>query len=200
MPKVKLEDWEREEIEAITNCQVETITMAKGCRETAIKIGRKLRSLQKKQKKVQNAAKERGEEPQEWKEYLGEKKDSYESFPSPAMCVRYTLVSIYPKAYEPGMSLDKAYREAGKWKKNQGAPPDKTVATPNRFLAQLLKKVGSAELKLERCNTEDWAAIAAEEQWSDDEITGAEEGLVLTRQEINQALQNLRAVKSEVAK
>ena len=187
--------WDEQLVSKICDNQEESIGLARGKREVVIRCGKLLKKLQKVQKEQQKAAKSRGEEPQVWENYAKDKNVQDERFPSPVTCRRYMLVSTYPGAYEPDMSLDQAYRMAGKWKKNQGKPPGKTVAVSNRFLAQLLKKLGSAELKLERCNEKDWSEIAAKEQWTDDEIEGANEALFLTAQEIRVAIAKLQTVQ-----
>jgi len=164
-------------------------------RTKVLEQGKKLCQLQKWQKAEQKTAKKRGEDPQTWRDWVEEQKRSSRSFPSEADCRRYIRISQYPRAYAPGMSVIEAYRAATLWKKNGGNPPPKTKLTiKNRYLAQLGKYLNQAEKRLEKCNAvEDWTTIRDAEEWSDDEVAGIKDMLVLTQQQIDVALQRILA-------
>ncbi len=69
-------------------------------RERVLRMGKTLRLMQTKQKIEQVEAKQRGETPVTWKEWLEEKKAREEPFPSAANCNRYALISRYPVTWK----------------------------------------------------------------------------------------------------
>ena len=150
-------------------------------RTRVIRMGRVLRKMQKEQKKEQIAAKEQGEEPTPWLDWLDAKKADDQLFPGRQKCQRYALISKYPKSYTKSMSIDQAYREAGKWKRNGGDPPIKEKKTVSRVLGLIGKAAGQLDRKIEtladRIAESDVSAIAQEDKWTDEEIEGTREAV-----------------------
>ena len=165
-------------------------------RKKVLLVGQKVRELQELQKAEQRAAKKRGEQPQTWKEYVTEQKQSRDCFPAEHQCRQYIRISQYPDAHEIGMSIKEAYKMATAFKKNGGSPPTKAkVSIQSRLPNQIGNYLGKAVKRLEKYNEiEDWAVNASEEKWTEDDFAGMEEVLLIARQEINQAVEKLRAV------
>ena len=111
-------------------------------------------------------------------------------------------ISQYPGAYEKGMSIKEAYKNATAWKKNGGSPPiESKVAIQTRLPNQIGAAAGRAIRKLESYNEkEDWGTIAEEEKWTNDDYAGMEEALMECRQEVNHSLRKLKAVREAVAR
>ena len=202
MPKVKLEEWEREHVEKITKLEHDRIGLTNGNRKATIACGKELRKLQEKQKKQQEVAKARGEDPVTWKEYADDKqKTASGSFPNSVQCGKYMLVYTYRAAWEPDMSLDKAYKAARAWKENGGNPPlPVKVSVDGRLIAVMPRRLGKSRDILEKFNgKEDLDALAVSEGWSEGNLAAAERVLEETRKEISLALNRLRKMRKEVS-
>jgi len=189
-----------EQIDRLCELEEERGQEDRHIRTKVMEEGKILRSLQKDQKAEQRAAKERGEKPQTWKDWVAEQKKSRGFFPAPHQCTQYMRISQYPSAYEKGMSVKEAYKNATAWKKNGGSPPPKSkVAIQTRLPNQLGNIVGRACNRLEdRNEIEDWGAVAADEKWTEGDFTGLENVLLECRQEINHSLRKLRAAREGV--
>ena len=169
-------------------------------RTKVMREGKALRELQKLQKEQQKQAKERGEEPQTWKEYLKEQKVARATFPEHVACVRYMRISQYPAAYEKGMSVKEAYKNATAWKKNGGTPPPLSkVSIQNRLPARVGVACGRLQKVLEKWNAENWPEVMEQEKWSDDEVIGLSEVMTELRQDLNQSIRKLNST-AEVQK
>lgn len=163
-------------------------------RTKVMKEGKALRELQKLQKEQQDQAKERGEEPQTWKDYLAEKKRTRASFPEATQCRRYMRISQYPAAYEKGMSVKEAYKNATAWKKNGGTPPPLSkVSIQNRLPARVGVACGRLQKVLEKWNAENWLEVMEQEKWSNDEVIGLSEVMAELRQDLNQSIRKLNS-------
>jgi hypothetical protein len=190
-----------ERLDRVCELESEQTEVVRHIRQKVLEEGKHLRALQKEQKKEQNAAKERGEQPQTWKEWVAEQKGRRASFPGVQQTKAYMRISQFPGAYEKGMSVKEAYKNATAWKKNGGSPPPESkVAVQTRLPNQIGNWVGKACNKLERQNeVEDWSTVASDEGWTDDDFTGMENVLLECRQEINHSLRKLRAIKETVS-
>jgi len=190
-----------ERLDRVCELESEQTEVVRHIRQKVLEEGKHLRALQKDQKKEQNAAKERGEEPQTWADWVQSVNEARPRFPHEADCRKYMRISQFPGAYEKGMSVKEAYKNATAWKKNGGSPPPESkVAIQTRLPNQLGNWVGKACNKLERQNeVEDWSGVAADEGWTDDDFTGMENVLLECRQEINHSLRKLRAIKEVVS-
>lgn len=163
-------------------------------RQRVLRVGKLLRQLQKEQKVE---SKETG---QTWDQWIAEQKSNRVTFPSTATCRHYILIAKYPGAYAKGMSIQEAYKMAGKWKKNGGSPPKPEKVTIKKYLpAQVGTACGRCLNKLEKYNAiEDWTELAIKEKWSEDAFVGFEEVLRLCRQEITHSLKKLQQVREAV--
>jgi len=190
-----------ERLDRVCELESEQTEVVRHIRNKVLEEGKHLRALQKDQKKEQNAAKDRGEEPQMWKDWIAKQQVTRGHLPSHRQCTWYMRISQFPGAYEKGMSVKEAYKNATAWKNNGGSPPPESkVAIQTRLPNQLGNWVGKACNKLERQNeVEDWSEIAADECWTDDDFTGIENVLMECRQEINHSLRKLRAIKEVVS-
>ena len=169
-------------------------------RTRVIRMGKQLRKMQIEQKKEQQAAKERGEEPTTWVDWCDTKRSETDFFPGATRAKHYALISKYPKAYAKGMSIDQAYREAGKWKKNGGNPPDTEKKTVSRPLLLIQKTSSQLHRRVEAvCKqfAEDEhgsAGVAEKQKWEDDEIEGTRESLEETRKDCLMLIRQLDGI------
>lgn len=163
-------------------------------RTRVIRMGKELRAMQKEQKAEQNEAKAHGETPVPWKDWVDEEKRRNGAFPSNRNCNRYALISKYPKAYEKGMAIDQAYRAAGQWKKNGGAPPDKQKKTVTRTLGLIGKAAGQLERRIEQLVESETGQVCEVEKWTDDEIEGTLEAVTLAKQSCNLLIRQLNGL------
>jgi len=162
-------------------------------RTRVIRMGKRLSKLQKIQKKEQEERKKLGEPVQTWKEWCEQEKVSRGHFPGYEQCRRCVLIARYPKAYEKGMSIKEAYKEAGKWKKNNGNPPIKEKVTIKaRPLVTIGAAAGKLNGKIDNFLNENIEALAADQQWTEDEILGATDEITLLRQGCNALLKILK--------
>lgn len=162
--------------------------------------GKKLRALQKWQKAEQKAAKERGETPQTWKEFVSEQQKATGGlFPSRQMGNRYMRISQYPGAYEKGMSIKEAYKNATAWKNNGGNPPPKAkVSIQNRLPARVGAACSRLVKSVEKWNDiEDWTTVVDKEGWTEDEFKGLEESIREAKREIGYAWRKLKAAEKQ---
>lgn len=166
-------------------------------RDKVKREGKRLLALQKEQKKEQEAAKERGEPAQTWKEFCAEQKGHRATFPGLTQTKHYMRIVQYAGAYESGMSVKEAYKMATKWKKNGGNPPPTAkVSIKTRLPNQIGNAVGRAVNKLVRYNSiEDWSQNEKAEKWTTDDFAGMEETLVAMRKEIGIALSKLKKLR-----
>jgi len=156
-------------------------------RTRVIRMGKRLRVMQKEQKKEQS------ETGQSWKEWVETQKLARPTFPEHSQGMRYMLIARYPKAYVSGMSIKEAYRMAGQWKKNGGDPPIKLKTTIKaRPLITIGAMAGKLDRKIEELTEMEVTEIASEQAWTDDEIIGATEILTLLRQSCNLLLRKLK--------
>lgn len=161
-------------------------------RKRVIRMGKRLRTMQKEQKK------EQAESGQTWKEWCDQQKEAEPLFPHQADCRKYALISTYPGAYKAGMSIKEAYKEAGLWKKNGGNPPPKEKLTIKaRPLITIGAAAGKLERKIEKLVESDMLETATAQEWTDDEIDGATDAVTLLRQSCNLLLRNLRGLREE---
>ena len=84
--------------------QVLELCKCETTRERVLRMGKTLRLMQTKQKVEQVEAKQRGETPVTWKEWLEDKNGTGCRLPSERQCRYYALISRYPGAYKQGMS------------------------------------------------------------------------------------------------
>jgi len=189
-------------LDRICELETEQTEVVRHIRTKVLEEGKLLRQVQKEQKAEQKAAKERGEEPQTWKDWAAEQKVGRAHFPGYEQCNKYMRISQFPGAYEKGMSIKEAYKNATAWKKNGGSPPiESKVAIQTRLPNQIGAAAGRAIRKLESYNEkEDWGTIAEEEKWTNDDYAGMEEALMECRQEVNHSLRKLKAVREAVAR
>jgi len=168
-------------------------------RERVLRMGKTLRLMQTKQKIEQVEAKQRGETPVTWKEWLEEKKAREEPFPSAANCKRYALISRYPGAYKQGMSISEAYRHAGQWKANGGNPPIKEKKTTTNPLVLVSHKASPFERKVKVINDmiaeSDIVSVADELKWDEDIIEGCRESVQTTIKEARILLNHLNQLE-----
>lgn len=189
-----------EMVDAVASDQEAIGSQCEDTRKRVLRMGKILTALQKEQKKEQEKAKARGEQPQAWKEWCEEQKVSRGHFPAYEQTRRYTLVARYPKAYESGMSIKEAYKQAGKWKKNGGNPPpkEKTVIKSRPLIT-----IGAAAAKLERKMDDlaqhNIAELATTQKWSSDEVAGAKDAVTLLRQACNLFLSKLNELQESNA-
>ena len=161
-------------------------------RKRVIRMGKSLRKMQDVQKKEQD------ETGQTWKEWCEEQKSSRATFPSWQHVAKYALISRHPGAYKAGMSINEAYKQAGKWKKNGGnEPPKEKLTIKARPLITIGAAAGKLERKIEKLAESDMVDMATEQKWTDDEIDGATDAVTLLRQSCNLLLRNLRGLREE---
>lgn len=190
---------ETELIDEICKLESERSAPQVHIRTKVLTEGKKLRALQKWQKGEQQKAKEAGETPQTWKDYVAEKKVYRVDFPSFPSCSQYMRISQYPAAYEAGMSIKEAYKMATAYKKNGGNPPiTAKVSIQNRLPARIGAACGQLIRKLEKWNlVEDWAENSESEKWTEDDFLGLEGALLEARQELNCSIRKFNAVKDQ---
>ena len=168
-------------------------------RERVLRMGKTLRLMQTKQKIEQVEAKQRGETPVTWKEWLEEKKRHDGAFPSDRMVNRYALISRYPGAYKQGMSIKEAYRHAGQWKENGGNPPIKEKKTTTNPLVLVSHKASPFERKVKVINDmiaeSDVVSVADELKWDEDIIEGCRECVQTTIKEARILLNHLNQLE-----
>ena len=168
-------------------------------RERVLRMGKKLRLMQKQQKIEQVEAKQRGDTPVTWKEWLEEKKAHEEPFPSAANCKRYALISRYPGAYKQSMSIREAYRQAGQWKANGGKPPIKEKKTSTNPLVLVGHKASPFERNVKAINDmiadSDVVRVADQLQWDEDIVEGCRESVQTTIKEARILLNHLNQLE-----
>jgi len=168
-------------------------------RERVLRMGKTLRLMQTKQKIEQVEAKQRGETPVTWKEWLEEKNVPGERLPSELQCRRYALISRYPGAYKQGMSIKEAYRHAGQWKENGGNPPIKEKKTTTNPLVLVSHKASPFERKVKVINDmiaeSDVVSVADELKWDEDIIEGCRECVQTTIKEARILLNHLNQLE-----
>lgn len=168
-------------------------------RERVLRMGKTLRLMQTKQKIEQVEAKQRGETPVTWKEWLEEKKRNDSLFPHDSLCNRYALISRYPGAYKEGMSIKEAYRHAGQWKENGGNPPIKEKKTTTNPLVLVSHKASPFERKVKVINDmiaeSDVVSVADELKWDEDIIEGCRECVQTTIKEARILLNHLNQLE-----
>ena len=158
-------------------------------RKRVIAMGKLLRKMQKEQKK------EQAETEQTWQEWCEAEKVTWVTFPSYRVCKQYSLISRYPGAYKAGMSIKEAYRQAGLWKRNGGSPPELEKKTQSRPLGRVATAASRAARKFDKLVEGNVPEAAAEQKWTNDEVTGSLEELVLCRQSCNSLIQQLRKLE-----
>ncbi len=168
-------------------------------RERVLRMGKKLRLMQKQQKIEQVEAKQRGETPVTWKEWLEEKKTHDASFPGQQHCNRYALISRYPGAYKQSMSIKEAYRQAGQWKANGGKPPIKEKKTSTNPLVLVGHKASPFERNVKAINDmiadSDVVRVADQLQWDEDIVEGCRESVQTTIKEARILLNHLNQLE-----
>lgn len=156
-------------------------------RERVLRMGKLLAKMQKEQKK------EQAETGQTWKDWVEEQKNRRAIFPSPTQTVHYILIARFPRAYQKGMSIKEAYKEAGKWKKNGGNQPIKEkVAIKSRVLMTITAAAGKLAHKIDELTETAWDSKQEEEQWTEDEIAGALDQVTLLQQSCRYMLKLLK--------
>ncbi len=168
-------------------------------RERVLRMGKTLRLMQTKQKIEQVEAKQRGETPVTWPEWLDAKKADDQLFPGRQICQRYALISRYPGAYKQGMSIKEAYRHAGQWKENGGNPPIKEKKTTTNPLVLVSHKASPFERKVKVINDmiaeSDVVSVADELKWDEDIIEGCRECVQTTIKEARILLNHLNQLE-----
>lgn len=162
-------------------------------RERVLRMGKRLRQMQKEQKK------EQAETGQTWDQWIEEQKSRRSTFPAVGMCRYYMLISRYPRAYKKGMSIKEAYKQAGKWKKNGGSEPAEKMTIKQRPLITVGAGAGKLARKIDALlDGDDLALRAREEEWTEDEIFGAADAVTLLRQSCNHLLKQLKEAVARV--
>tara|TARA_R110000851_G_scaffold230450_1_gene383183 strand:+ start:2292 stop:2885 length:594 start_codon:yes stop_codon:yes gene_type:complete len=168
-------------------------------RERVLRMGKTLRLMQTKQKIEQVEAKQRGETPVTWKEWLEEEKLAEPTFPEVSVCHRYALISRYPGAYKQSMSIKEAYRQAGQWKANGGKPPIKEKKTSTNPLVLVGHKASPFERKVKAINDmiadSDVVRVADQLQWDEDIVEGCRESVQTTIKEARILLNHLNQLE-----
>jgi len=173
--------------QAVADEQKQLDGQSEATRTRVLRLGKLLRQLQKEQKKQQP------ETGQTWKEWCEEQKGVQDSFPHDANVRKYMLICKYPSAYEKGMSIKEAYKQAGQWKKNGGNPPLKSkVAISRRTLVALQRALGKVEKRLDYIAENDIDTMAREEKWDSDEVAGAMDALQDVRRGCNACIRKIR--------
>lgn len=168
-------------------------------RERVLRMGKTLRLMQTKQKIEQVEAKQRGETPVTWKEWVEEKKYDNRTFPGWEKVNRYALISRYQGAYKQGMSIKEAYRHARQWKANGGNPPIKEKKTTANPLVLVSHKASPFERKVKVINDmiaeSDIVSVADELKWDEDIIEGCRECVQTTIKEARILLNHLNQLE-----
>ena len=165
-------------------------------RERVLRMGKTLLKMQKRQKKDRTS----GKTSETWEDFCNRQKLRSAQFPHWRRTNEYMLIARFPGAYEKGMSIKEAYKQAGKWKANGGDPPDQEKkAIKARPLMTIQAAAGKLERKLEVLTSGDITEIATEQTWTEDEILGAVDMLTLLRQSCNLMLRQLKELHQATA-
>jgi len=160
-------------------------------RTRVLTMGRRLRRLQKLQKK------EQAETGKNWYEWCDEQKGGWASFPHWADARKYMRISQYPDAYEVGMSIKEAYKQACLWHKNGGKKPTTKKTIKARPLITIGAAAGKLEHKIEKLCEQEFSELATEQEWTEDEILGATDSLTILRQTCNLMIRRLRELHEQ---